>query len=58
MNPMLLMLMLKDKNGDSSNSMDKLLPLMMMQQGGLAAGAVDGQINPMMMMLLMEKMGK
>lgn len=58
MNPMLLMLMLKDKNGDSSNSMDKLLPLMMMQQGGLAAGAADGQINPMMMMLLMEKMGK
>lgn len=58
MNPMLLMLMLKDKDGSSSNSMDKLLPLMMMQQGGLATGAADGQMNPMMMMLLMEKMGK
>ena len=54
MNPMMMMLMMKGKDGGSS--MDKLLPLMMMQQGGLTAGAADGQMNPMMMMLLMDKM--
>ena len=54
MNPMMMMLMMKGKDGGSS--MDKLLPLMMMQQGGLTAGAADGQMNPMMMMMLMDKM--
>ena len=55
MNPMMLMMMMKKDTG-SGNSMDKLLPLMMMQQGGLTAGAADGQMNPMMMMMLMDKM--
>lgn len=54
MNPMMLMMMMKKDDGGGSNMSKMMLP-MMLQQGGLGAGA-DGQMNPMMMMMLMDKM--
>jgi len=51
-NPMMLM-MLSGKDGEKGGLSDKLLPLLMMQGAGGAAGAgALGGINPMMLMMM------